>query len=110
MPGDPAFMALSMPVSACGDGFWRICNTVSQTAERTDREFGKARICPLTAQPCPKRSAAQWRMSRASVVVQGPKGSAPRPAGTSMLVWDGGPLGTIGGGQLELQSMRDAAP
>ena len=45
----------------------------------------------------------------ARIVVVQVKGSAPRPAGTSMLVWAGGASGTIGGGQLELQSMRDAA-
>ncbi len=31
-------------------------------------------------------------------------GSAPRGAGTSMLVWDGGQSGTIGGGALELMA------
>ena len=45
----------------------------------------------------------------ARIVLVQVKGSAPRPAGTSMLVWAGGASGTIGGGQLELQSMRDAA-
>ena len=38
----------------------------------------------------------------ARIVLVQVKGSAPRPAGTSMLVWAGGASGTIGGGQLEL--------
>ena len=45
----------------------------------------------------------------ARIVLVHVKGSAPRPAGTSMLVWPGGSSGTIGGGQLELQSMKTAA-
>ena len=35
-------------------------------------------------------------------------GSAPRAAGTSMLVWDGGQAGTIGGGALELMATAQA--
>lgn len=35
------------------------------------------------------------------VLVQGTKGSTPREAGASMLVWQGGQSGTIGGGVLE---------
>jgi len=45
----------------------------------------------------------------ARIVLVQVKGSAPRPAGTSMLVWRDGSSGTIGGGQLELQSMKAAA-
>ncbi len=46
--------------------------------------------------------------SVARIVLVQVRGSAPRPAGTSMLVWKGGSQGTIGGGQLELQSMQAA--
>ena len=35
-------------------------------------------------------------------------GSAPRAAGTSMLVWDGGQAGTIGGGALEMMATAQA--
>ncbi|MFK7753365.1 MAG: xanthine dehydrogenase accessory protein XdhC [Sedimentitalea sp.] len=43
--------------------------------------------------------AAQGRVMR--VLVVDVKGSAPRDAGTSMLVWSAGQSGTIGGGALE---------
>jgi xanthine dehydrogenase accessory factor len=39
------------------------------------------------------------------IVVVGHKGSAPREAGTSMLVWDTGQSGTIGGGALEFEAV-----
>ena len=35
-------------------------------------------------------------------------GSAPRDAGTSMLIWEGGTEGTIGGGTLEYQAIAEA--
>jgi xanthine dehydrogenase accessory factor len=35
-------------------------------------------------------------------------GSAPRDAGTSMLIWEGGTEGTIGGGTLEFQAIAEA--
>lgn len=44
----------------------------------------------------------------ARIVLAQVQGSAPRQAGTAMLVWDGGSSGTIGGGQLELQCMEQA--
>lgn len=51
------------------------------------------------------------------VVVTHVRGSAPRDVGTSMLIWQGGQSGTIGGGQLEWdateiarQTLRDAKP
>ena len=44
----------------------------------------------------------------ARIVLVQVKGSAPRTAGTSMLVWESGSSGTIGGGQLEWQCMREA--
>ena len=44
----------------------------------------------------------------ARIVLVQIKGSAPRAVGTSMLVWQSGSLGTIGGGQLEWQCMREA--
>jgi xanthine dehydrogenase accessory factor len=42
------------------------------------------------------------------VVVAEVQGSAPREVGASMLVWDGGQSGTIGGGALEYDAARDA--
>jgi xanthine dehydrogenase accessory factor len=54
---------------------------------------------------------------RAAVAENGPvvriliaraAGSAPRGAGTSMLVWHGGDCGTIGGGTLEHRAIREA--
>jgi len=42
------------------------------------------------------------------VVLAEVKGSAPREAGTSMLVWDGGTQGTIGGGRLEFDAEQQA--
>ncbi len=42
------------------------------------------------------------------VIVTGTKGSAPRGAGTAMLVWDGGQSGTIGGGALEFEATKRA--
>jgi xanthine dehydrogenase accessory factor len=44
----------------------------------------------------------------ARVVLAQVQGSAPRSAGTSMLIWEDGSADTIGGGQLELQSMDHA--
>lgn len=40
------------------------------------------------------------------IVVVSHKGSAPREAGTSMLVWETGQAGTIGGGALEFEAVR----
>ncbi|MGY6411435.1 MAG: xanthine dehydrogenase accessory protein XdhC [Alkalilacustris sp.] len=42
------------------------------------------------------------------VLVLGVRGSAPREAGTAMLVWPGGQSGTIGGGALEWQAAERA--
>lgn len=42
------------------------------------------------------------------VLVTSVKGSAPREPGASMLVWDGGQDGTIGGGALEWEAMHIA--
>ena len=42
------------------------------------------------------------------VVVAEVKGSAPREVGASMLVWETGQLGTIGGGTLELEAVAAA--
>ncbi|MEM9551944.1 MAG: xanthine dehydrogenase accessory protein XdhC [Pseudomonadota bacterium] len=44
----------------------------------------------------------------ARVVVAASRGSAPREVGASMLVWDGGQSGTIGGGTLEFEAARAA--
>ncbi|EEW24844.1 xanthine dehydrogenase accessory protein XdhC [Rhodobacter ferrooxidans] len=44
----------------------------------------------------------------ARVVVAAVQGSAPREVGASMLVWDGGQSGTIGGGALEWQAVGRA--
>ncbi len=51
-------------------------------------------------------TARHGRVAR--ILVTEVKGSAPREAGTSMLVWDGGQSGTIGGGRLEWDAARDA--
>lgn len=50
--------------------------------------------------------AAHGRVAR--VLITRTAGSAPRGAGTVMLVWDGGQSGTIGGGTLELEAARAA--
>lgn len=42
------------------------------------------------------------------VLISRTSGSAPRAAGTSMLVWDGGQSGTIGGGALEYEAVAEA--
>jgi xanthine dehydrogenase accessory factor len=42
------------------------------------------------------------------VLVVATAGSAPRDAGTSMLVWQGGQSGTIGGGALEYEAVQTA--
>ena len=47
---------------------------------------------------------AHGRVAR--VVVASVRGSAPREAGTAMLVWEGGQHGTIGGGTLEWEAAR----
>lgn len=44
----------------------------------------------------------------ARIVLLDVRGSVPRPAGTSMLVWEGGQSGTIGGGALEYEASRAA--
>lgn len=44
----------------------------------------------------------------ARVVIAGFKGSSPREVGASMLVWQGGQSGTIGGGALEWQATERA--
>ena len=50
--------------------------------------------------------AAHGRVAR--VVVAAVQGSAPREVGASMLVWEGGQSGTIGGGALEFDAARRA--
>ncbi|EPX81471.1 XdhC protein (assists in molybdopterin insertion into xanthine dehydrogenase) [Litoreibacter arenae DSM 19593] len=50
--------------------------------------------------------AAHGRVAR--VVIAAHQGSSPREAGASMLVWEGGQSGTIGGGALELDAARQA--
>lgn len=50
--------------------------------------------------------AAHGRVAR--VVIADVKGSAPREAGTSMLVWADGFSGTIGGGRLEFEAITSA--
>jgi len=44
----------------------------------------------------------------ARVLIAEHKGSSPRGAGTSMLVWEGGFTGTIGGGALEYRAVENA--
>ena len=44
----------------------------------------------------------------ARIVIAQVRGSAPREAGAAMLVWPGGPSGTIGGGTLEYQATESA--
>ncbi|MFT4717329.1 MAG: xanthine dehydrogenase accessory factor [Paracoccaceae bacterium] len=53
-----------------------------------------------------EKVAAHGRVAR--VVVTDTKGSTPRDAGTSMLVWAGGQSETIGGGTLEYQAVVSA--
>lgn len=50
--------------------------------------------------------AAHGRVAR--IVVVAAAGSVPRGVGTSMLVWEGGQSGTIGGGALEFQAVDRA--
>ncbi|TMV11854.1 xanthine dehydrogenase accessory protein XdhC [Arenibacterium halophilum] len=50
--------------------------------------------------------AAQGRVVR--VVIAAIRGSSPREVGAAMLVWEGGQLGTIGGGALEFAAARAA--
>jgi len=51
-------------------------------------------------------TAAHGRVVR--IVVVQTAGSVPRAAGTSMLVWEGGQSGTIGGGRLEFEAVAAA--
>ncbi|HWU13050.1 MAG TPA: XdhC family protein, partial [Caulobacter sp.] len=44
----------------------------------------------------------------ALVTILATEGSAPREAGTKMVVWAGGQAGTIGGGNLEHQAAEQA--
>lgn len=50
--------------------------------------------------------ATHGRVAR--VVIAGVEGSSPREVGASMLVWDGGQSGTIGGGALEFEAAAKA--
>lgn len=50
--------------------------------------------------------AAQGRVAR--VVIAGVEGSSPREVGASMLVWEGGQSGTVGGGALEYDAAAKA--
>ncbi|MFZ5962580.1 xanthine dehydrogenase accessory protein XdhC [Thalassococcus sp. BH17M4-6] len=54
------------------------------------------------------RSAVESHGTVARVVVAATAGSVPREVGASMLVWDGGQSGTIGGGALEYEAARVA--
>ncbi len=51
-------------------------------------------------------TARHGRVAR--IVIAGHKGSVPRETGTSMLVWDAGQSGTIGGGALEFRAIGEA--
>ena len=58
------------------------------------------------------RAAASLEIARhgavVRVVVTGYSGSVPRETGASMLVWHDGQSGTIGGGTLELEALKNA--
>lgn len=54
------------------------------------------------------RDAVAAHGSVVRILVVTVAGSVPREAGTSMLVWAGGEDGTIGGGELENQAIREA--
>ncbi|WP_108783217.1 xanthine dehydrogenase accessory protein XdhC [Pontivivens insulae] len=51
-------------------------------------------------------AAAQGAVAR--ILITGARGSVPREAGTSMLVWADGQDGTIGGGTLEWEAVAEA--
>ncbi|MDV7142326.1 xanthine dehydrogenase accessory protein XdhC [Tropicimonas sp. TH_r6] len=53
-----------------------------------------------------KATTRHGRVAR--ILVAEVKGSAPREPGASMLVWEGGQSGTIGGGRLEWDAAQDA--
>lgn len=53
-------------------------------------------------------AALQAHGNVARVVIAGVEGSSPREVGASMLVWDGGQSGTIGGGALEFAAAAKA--
>jgi xanthine dehydrogenase accessory factor len=53
-----------------------------------------------------RRVAAEGRVVR--VVIAEVRGSAPREAGAAMIVGPAGPTGTIGGGALEFEAIREA--
>ncbi len=54
------------------------------------------------------RAAVEARGAVVRILVVSVAGSVPRGAGTSMLVWETGEDGTIGGGELENQAVREA--
>ena len=54
------------------------------------------------------RSNVRLHGKVARVAIVATRGSAPRETGTEMLVWEGGQLGTIGGGALEFQAIQEA--
>ncbi|WP_136442892.1 xanthine dehydrogenase accessory protein XdhC [Pacificoceanicola onchidii] len=54
------------------------------------------------------KAAVATRGRVARVVVAEVRGSTPREVGASMLVWEGGQSGTIGGGTLELEAAQSA--
>ena len=54
------------------------------------------------------REAVERHGAVVRILVVSVAGSVPREAGTSMLVWEGGEEGTIGGGELENQAIREA--
>jgi len=66
----------------------------------------------MSAAPCSWLSGLLHTLERepfvARVVLAEVRGSAPRECGTSMLVWPGGTLGTIGGGRLEWDAIAAA--
>ncbi len=57
---------------------------------------------------CELDKAVKAHGTVARVVIAAAKGSTPRNTGSSMLVWDGGQSGTIGGGTLEYEAARRA--
>ncbi len=54
------------------------------------------------------RAAVEAQGAVVRILVASVAGSVPREAGTSMLVWESGEEGTIGGGELENQAVREA--
>ncbi len=106
MLGIGAFLALEDACAACGPGLAGPAGAGDRRGGAGGGGAGAGVSFVLDAEELGAALDAHGRVAR--VVVVDTRGSAPRRAGTAMLVFEAGQSGTIGGGALEWRAAADA--